>query len=176
MVWFLVWVPGEPVPKGRPRVYRGRGVTPKRTRDAEERVAKAFRLRYPRGQPLTGPVIIRAEYWMSKRGHPDWDNLAKLTTDALNGLAYEDDAQIMRADIRKITPDPMVAGKRGARKRKPGDPLTYHGVAYEPHTVISVTPYRQGKAKETRSHDGGDRDTHEAGDDQLRRVPGGAQG
>ena len=55
---------------------------------------------------------------------PDFDNVFKILCDALNGIAYADDAQIVQASIRKrYTPcDPHVevsihaiqAGGRGA--------------------------------------------------------------
>ena len=35
-------VPGTPIPKARPRVYSGRGITPKRTKDAEKHVRDRF--------------------------------------------------------------------------------------------------------------------------------------
>ena len=35
------------------------------------------------------------------RKKPDYDNIAKIITDALNGVAYKDDSQIVWADIRK---------------------------------------------------------------------------
>ena len=40
---------------------------------------------------------------------PDFDNLAKLASDALNGVVYKDDAQIAEASIRKIYgPQPKI--------------------------------------------------------------------
>ena len=32
---------------------------------------------------------------------PDWDNIGKLVSDALNGLAWKDDSQVVKADISK---------------------------------------------------------------------------
>lgn len=40
---------------------------------------------------------------------PDWDNIGKIVTDALNGVAYHDDAQIVDAQVRKFySKDPRV--------------------------------------------------------------------
>lgn len=142
---YVIWVPGEPVAKSRPRVYHGRGITPKKTKEAEEQVARAFHLQYPNAIPLKGPIAIKAEFWLSRQGRPDWDNLVKLATDALNGIAYEDDAQIVQAVVHKITPDLMMPGKRGVRRRKTGDPLTHHGTPYEPHTVLTITQAKTNK-------------------------------
>ena len=36
------------------------------------------------------------------RKKPDYDNIAKIITDALNGIAYKDDSQVVWANIRKL--------------------------------------------------------------------------
>lgn len=59
---FTLLVPGEPIAKGRPRVYNGHGVTPKRTRNAENRIYAEFRLKYPDAEPLQGSS---ASIWSS---------------------------------------------------------------------------------------------------------------
>ena len=137
---FILDIPGDPVPKARPRVYRGHAVTPQRTRDAETRIRSEFRRRYPHATPMTGPVELKLAFHMSKRGRPDYDNLAKLVTDALNGLAYMDDQQVQWCTIVKTVPDPLVPSKRGdgLRHRRSGDPLTSHGREYEPHTRVHI--------------------------------------
>ena len=142
MSGFTLLVPGDPVPKGRPRVYRGHGVTPSRTRIAESRVRADFMAKYPDRVTLTGPVEVYAEFWKAKRGRPDLDNLVKLVTDALNGIAYVDDERIKTLQAVQYEPDRIVKGKRPGtwRKRRPGDPYTRHGVPYEPHTYIRITP------------------------------------
>ena len=33
---------------------------------------------------------------------PDWDNIGKVVCDALNGIAYRDDAQIVDSMVRKF--------------------------------------------------------------------------
>ena len=33
---------------------------------------------------------------------PDFDNIQKIICDALNGVAYHDDSQIVKADIKKV--------------------------------------------------------------------------
>ena len=133
-----ITIPGAPVPKGRPRVYRGHGITPQRTRDAEIRVRSAWMAKYPRDPPSTAPLRIRLRFWMPDRRTRDWDNLAKLATDALNSVAWKDDVQIVEARVSKILPDTTVRGRRGMRRRRPSDPLTFHGVPYEAHTEIVV--------------------------------------
>jgi crossover junction endodeoxyribonuclease RusA len=87
-------IPGAPVPKGRPRVYRGHAVTPKRTRDYERDVRAIAQARMV-GQPVpSGPVSVTVNVFCADARRRDLDNCVKALTDALNGIAYEDDAQI----------------------------------------------------------------------------------
>ncbi len=89
-------VEGEPVPKARPRVVSGRTYTPQRTRDAEEAVGWAFREAYPGTlAPLTGWLGMRCTFYTkSQKPRSDVDNLLKLVSDALEGIAYVNDKQI----------------------------------------------------------------------------------
>ncbi|NEG90581.1 RusA family crossover junction endodeoxyribonuclease [Bifidobacterium aerophilum] len=137
---FVLSLPGDPVAKARPRVYQGHAITPKKTLHAEERIFAEFRRRYPSAKPFAGPVGVYAEFWMSKRGKPDIDNLLKLILDALNAVAYLDDSQIQRIGAIKIIPDQLVPGKRPGttRKRRREDPYTYHGKEYEPHLLVRI--------------------------------------
>ena len=138
---FTLCLPGDPVPKGRPRVYNGHAMTPKRTVRAEERLFAEFRLKYPQAKPYQCPVRLEAEFWMSHRGRPDLDNLLKLVLDSLNGVAYVDDAQVVESHATKRMPDLWVYGAKGKyRKRKSGDPYTYCGHEYEPHLYIRIKP------------------------------------
>lgn len=132
-------IPGDPQSKGRPRVYHGHGITPQKTRDAENRVYTEWRRKYADLPPYDGPVSITITFWMATRQGRDWDNLAKLLTDALNGVAYMDDRQIIDASVHVRRPDQQVIGVKGRpRKRKAGDPLTWHGREYTPHTEASI--------------------------------------
>ena len=131
-------IPGDPVSKGRPRVYHGHGITPAKTKRAENLVYSEFRSQFPGFKPYPGPVIILLTFWLATRQGRDWDNLAKLTTDALNGVAWIDDRQIIQASVNKHQPDQLVLGKRGIRKRKAGDPLTSRGIPYVPHTSLTI--------------------------------------
>jgi Holliday junction resolvase RusA-like endonuclease len=35
-------------------------------------------------------------------GRPDWDNLAKSGLDALNGIVFADDSQVVEATVKKV--------------------------------------------------------------------------
>ncbi|MBT1171717.1 RusA family crossover junction endodeoxyribonuclease [Bifidobacterium sp. SO4] len=138
---FTLLLPGDPVPKGRPRVYRGHAVTPKRTVQAENRLEAEFRRKYPQTAPYQCPVRLDAEFWMSHKGRPDLDNLLKLVLDGLNGVAYLDDKQVVETHAFKRVPDPWAYGAHGRyRKRKSGDPYTSCGHEYEPHLYVRVRP------------------------------------
>lgn len=122
-------LPGTPTPKGRPRATRGgRMFTPAKTRQAEESIAgraMAQVLAMPEAVrtalPYAGPLLVTAVFvmpvpksWPMKRriaalggsapptSKPDLDNLFKLVTDALNGVVWVDDSQIVQVVTRKV--------------------------------------------------------------------------
>lgn len=108
---------GKPVPKQRPRFSKGHAYTPKKTVDYERYVQDCFRSSM--GLKMAGMIEITIDVYMkipksakkereemligkirpTKR--PDLDNLYKGLTDPLNGLAYDDDSQIVDGHIRK---------------------------------------------------------------------------
>ena len=99
MIEFVV--PGRPVPKGRPRLgVRGRKAyvyTPPETREYERLVgwvAKSAGCR-----PVEGPVSVALSVYV--KGRLDADNIAKSILDGLNGVAYEDDDQVVELHIWK---------------------------------------------------------------------------
>jgi len=116
---------GPPVPKARARTWRDpkggyHSKTPTPTAMAEEAFKAAFigsgQEPIPRGASL---VVYLTCYFdrppsvPKKRRYPnvnpDYDNLAKLVTDALQKLAFYNDSEIVHATIRKryVTyPDP----------------------------------------------------------------------
>ena len=97
-------VPGQPLPKERPRFGRGRGYTSEATRAAEARVASSFLqqlgIRHTIERPVTGELRVVARFYRKNAVSADTDNMYKLLTDALNGIAWVDDKQIksIRAD------------------------------------------------------------------------------
>lgn len=108
----LFEVEGDPVGKGRPRFTRsGRAYTPKRTKDYEARVRKAYiesNGPYFGKQPVS--MIITANFgmpksWTKKQKRElngkyatnkiDSDNILKCAMDALLEIAYTDDRQVV---------------------------------------------------------------------------------
>lgn len=109
-------VPGNAVPKGRPKFARRGGYvstyTPTKTREYESLVRQCWELQCG-GRKIEGRVPLAMEVHMhfdipksvSKKKHretlgkphvvkPDCDNAIKSITDAISGYAFEDDAQI----------------------------------------------------------------------------------
>jgi Holliday junction resolvase RusA-like endonuclease len=93
-------VPGEPVPKGRPRFGKGRTFTPVKTRQAEAAVkwaAVVARLKGSgHGKPTADPIALTCRFYRANGRTADLDNLVKLVTDALNGIVWKDDRQVVQ--------------------------------------------------------------------------------
>jgi Holliday junction resolvase RusA-like endonuclease len=111
-------IPGNPVGKQRARVTRqGHTYTPQKTVNYEAFVKQTFAAKYPDFMPIPGPVrMILSIYLMEsketqrklKKGirvyptiKPDISNVLKSIEDALNGLAYVDDKQIISVYAEK---------------------------------------------------------------------------
>ncbi len=107
-------IPMTPVPKARARtVIRGGKVhsfTPKVTKDAEQFI-RAFVRGYP--SFASGlPLAMSIDFYLTKpksvgkkrefpTTRPDIDNYIKLVFDSLDGILFQDDAQIIRLQARK---------------------------------------------------------------------------
>jgi len=96
--------------------------TPKRTRDAESEIAfqakqewvgdplsgavsiiATFNVRIPKSWPKKKKERLRGRFCVQKRG--DLDNYVKLLADALNGIIWEDDSQIVEIFAAKVWSD-----------------------------------------------------------------------
>lgn len=86
-------IPLRPVPKGRPRYGNGRTYTPQKTRDYEEAVGMFARQYFK--QSLEGDLEVNMTFYVKGR-RGDCDNLQKSLLDALNGIAWIDDRQIVK--------------------------------------------------------------------------------
>lgn len=111
----LFSVPGKPQGKQRARRGRnGRFYTPQETRAFERLVKQCYVLAPGLLRPdYTGPVALEVVCWFSDRRRRDLDNVLKAVADALNGIAYADDSQIVRAEVRREDGEPhTVVGVR----------------------------------------------------------------
>lgn len=115
-------VPGKPVGKGRPRFSTNSGTprayTPDKTVQYEKKVRAAYLL--ANGPYFDGPVRLKiTAYFKIPKGisrnlrtlmaegeirptqRPDADNIIKSIMDALNGVAYKDDASVAEVACSK---------------------------------------------------------------------------
>ena len=91
-------VEGQPIPKARPRVVVGRGglsraFTPERTRDWEQQVGWAALAAGV--QVVECDVSLDLKFRRKGRRRADLDNMVKACVDGLNGIAYNDDYQVV---------------------------------------------------------------------------------
>lgn len=114
------FVEGEPRGKGRPRFMRsGHTYTDDKTREYERQVRHAA-LEVIGLDTFEGPVSVEIRAFMgvpksaskTKAGEmimgflkptkkPDIDNIVKIVMDGMNGIVYEDDAQVTSLTVRK---------------------------------------------------------------------------
>ncbi len=124
-------VPGDPVPQPRPRA-RQTGWGTRVYKDANHPVhaykdSIALLASQKVRELITGPLDIRLTFIMSRpnskrwvrkpmvrewdaRHNGDWDNLSKAVCDALEGVAYKNDQQIVAGTFKKI----LAAGHEGS--------------------------------------------------------------
>ena len=109
----------KPVAKARPRVAFNRGkphaFTPSKTQHAEWEIRQAWIKEFGSEGAVNSAVELEVTAWLampksipkSRRGlvlpihRPDIENLAKTVLDALNGLAYQDDSQVITLTASK---------------------------------------------------------------------------
>lgn len=113
-------VMGEPKGKGRPRFAQGHAYTPQATRDYEKLIQAEYKRqcgdRFPDDSYIKLQIIahfavpksakkaekiamLNDEIMPTKK--PDADNILKIVADALNGVAYSDDKQIVEMRVEK---------------------------------------------------------------------------
>ena len=102
-------VPGQPIAKGRPRMTKtGHVYTPRKTREYENLIKRCFYEQH--GEKLSGPIELKMWAYFRKPktkavsdmlSRPDIDNIVK-TIDALNGVAFDDDKQIVKVTAEKL--------------------------------------------------------------------------
>jgi Holliday junction resolvase RusA-like endonuclease len=105
--WAL-WIPGKPIPKGRPRFYNGHALTPKATHDYEKRIADAWLDKYGFEILEDEQLTIHVDVYSKTAGRADVDNYLKIAMDGLQNFAYPNDSKIVSAKVTKTkvaTPD-----------------------------------------------------------------------
>lgn len=120
----LFEVPGEAVGKGRPRFARQgafvRAYSPEKTVSYENKIKAAARIAMNGAEPFVEAMqctifisATPAQSWSKKKQQeaiaqvlkptkkPDLDNIGKIYLDALNGIAWIDDKQVVKLSIEK---------------------------------------------------------------------------
>lgn len=124
-------VMGNPKAQSRPRFFRRGNFVGTYDKDKQDKKDFAAIASYnaPR-EPLGCPVIVCIDFWLKRpKSHygtgrnsdklkpsspgqhikkPDVDNLGKLAVDALTGLFWKDDCQIVNLDVTKQYGDPRT--------------------------------------------------------------------
>lgn len=118
--FFTFSIEGKPVGKGRPRFWGGRAVTPQKTRDYEKQIRKAYidagGVMHEKAlsvhvnvmayfvPPQSSTKKFKASVESGKVPYtkkPDVDNILKIALDALNGVAWLDDALVVGVSADK---------------------------------------------------------------------------
>ena len=111
-------IPGEPCAKQRPRFGRCGTYTPAKTVNYETLVKQLYITQQREWHNGALKLVVNAYFAIPKstskamrekmlRGEirptkrPDWDNVGKIISDALNEMAYKDDCQIVSARVEK---------------------------------------------------------------------------
>ena len=102
-------IPYNPISAPRPRVARGRVYYDQRY-DVWRAIVSHFGKLAMRGKPpLKGSLSVSLHFYKkitpTSKSFGDVDNLSKAVLDALNGICYEDDSQIVELYIEKNRAD-----------------------------------------------------------------------
>ena len=125
MITLVFSVEGEPKGKGRPRFSKVGGFvktyTDQKTRDYESLISQAARTAMGETPPMEGPISVSMYFRLpipkstpKKRvasllgglvrptKKPDLDNMNKAILDAMNGIVYQDDSQVVTIHSKKV--------------------------------------------------------------------------
>lgn len=131
-----ITIPGKPIAKKRPRfARRGKFVTTYNPQESEEGKWITIAMGQISGQLTDGPILLKCWFEMpipkstsktkaagmvsgdiQHTKKPDLDNLCKWVKDCLNGVAWNDDSQVVK----------MVAAK---------------GYSQAPRTIVEIWPF-----------------------------------
>jgi Holliday junction resolvase RusA-like endonuclease len=110
-------IPMRAIPKPRDGRYQwGRGMASKRRYFEWRDAFRIHAVSQGRGKPVTGGVRVWIYFYMTKTRRADIDNLIGSTLDALTGILYLDDLQVIQVsaethdkqshDVIQITMEP----------------------------------------------------------------------
>lgn len=88
-------VPGNPVAKQRPRIFRDIVYTPKKTLDYEALVAQYAMIAMAGRDMLTGELSVSIISRRETKHRADIDNIEKSVMDGMEGVVYKNDSQVV---------------------------------------------------------------------------------
>lgn len=104
---FNIFIPGKPLPLGRPRATKDtcghiKMYTPKMHKEYQKFVGWKVKdkMNKDKLQMCLNPMEIKIKFYTY--GKSDLDNLVKNILDAMNGILYKDDSQVLRIEAEKI--------------------------------------------------------------------------
>lgn len=102
-------IPGTPRPKQSFR-YSSRGHhQPQHVTDWQNTVAWHARLAMQGRDPMTGPVSMRCVFVLPTNRRCDLDNLNKAVSDAMQGIVFKDDTQVVNLHlVKRVCANPGV--------------------------------------------------------------------
>ena len=102
-----ILVQGDVIPAARPRFSGRRAYQPARNveyrREVEISARQAMRAKAPLKGALEAVIRLYRKYKVTARQFGDVDNHLKALFDGLQGIIFEDDAQIVRCVVEKFT-------------------------------------------------------------------------
>lgn len=108
-MWDITVLGSDPVPKERPRTVRRGGkvvtFTPPATRDWEATVGWYAKAHCK--QPRSGNFEVTLTFFRKSNRMVDLDNLSKAVLDALNGMMWHDDRQVVALHLYKRQVDKL---------------------------------------------------------------------
>jgi Holliday junction resolvase RusA-like endonuclease len=108
---YELFIPIEPVPKGRPRFTKfGHAYNPSKTRIYEQNVSVILKSLF-KEKPLEDATWVKMTFFLSRTKtnkrllpttKPDVDNISKAILDSANGILWSDDKLIVSLSARKL--------------------------------------------------------------------------
>lgn len=100
-------ISGDIRPAGRPRFTRGgHAYQPAQNREVRQMIQAAARSAMKNQTPMTGEVSAVVQIYrrrkVTAKNFGDVDNFLKAVLDALNGICYSDDSQVVRCVVEKF--------------------------------------------------------------------------
>lgn len=102
-----ITIEGDCIPAARPRFTGRRAYQPKRNAEYRRVIEWSAKMAMKGAEPLQGAltatVKVYRKFQRTSRRFGDVDNFLKAIFDALNKIVFDDDSQIVRCSVEKIT-------------------------------------------------------------------------